>query len=250
MEQVQAQRQPYRQLAGGLRHLSGGGGHHVTQPLGIAPQSSGQAHQQHRRSQRPQRARRVAVVEGGGQRVRQQAHDGAARKTHDPQQRQPCPQTAPRRAEAPLGGGASHHTAQRHRQSRRGQHQQQAVNIIGGVKMRHALSVQQIPQRDLVQSAQQLRHRHSQRQYGRAAHEILPPVGHSASLRMSRRYRAMFSWNRRNASKFSVSFSGRWMYSSGNLGWNTRSMRLRSASTILVEPPAPRERMLCSSSMM
>ena len=238
MEQVQAQRQPHRQLAGGLRHLSGGGGHHVAQPLGVAPQGGGQAHQQHRRPQRPQRGRGVAVVEGGGQRVRQQAHDGA------------CPQTAPRRAEAPLGGGAGHHTTQRHRQPRRGQHQQQAVNIIGGVKMRHALSVQQIPQRDLVQSAQQLRHRHGQRQYGRAAHEILPPVGHSASLRMSRRYRAMFSWNRRNASKFSVSFSSRWMYSSGNLGWNIRSMRLRPASTILVEPPAPRERMLCSSSMM
>ena len=28
----------------------------------------------------------------------------------------------------------------------------------------------------------------------------------------------MLSWKRRNASKFSASFSGRWMYSSGNLG--------------------------------
>ena len=181
-QQVQAQPQPDEQLAGGLRHLSGGGRHHIAQPLGIAPQRRRQAYQQHRRSQRPQGRGRVRIVERGGQGLRQQAHNGRA---HQPQRRQQGKaqvQAAAHGAIAPLGGGPGHHAAQGHRQPRCGQHQQQTVNVVRGVEMRHALPVQQVPQRDLVQGAQQLCHRHSPGQNGRAAHEVLPPVGHGASL--------------------------------------------------------------------
>ena len=181
-QQVQAQPQPDEQLAGGLRHLSGGGRHHIAQPLGIAPQRRRQAYQQHRRPQRPQGRGRVRIVERGGQGLRQQAHNGG---THQPQRRQQGQaqvQAAAHGAIAPLGGGTGHHAAQGHRQSRRGQHQQQTVNVVRGVEMRHALPVQQVPQRDLVQGTQQLCHRHSPGQNGRAAHEVLPPVGHGASL--------------------------------------------------------------------
>ena len=166
----------------GRRHLSGGGRHHIAQPLGFAPQRRRQAYQQHRRPQRPQGRGRVRIVECGGQGLRQQTHNGGAHQPQRRQQGQAQVQAAAHGAIAPLGGGTGHHAAQGHRQSRCRQHQQQTVNVVRGVEMRHALPVQQVPQRDLVQGTQQLCHRHSPGQNGRAAHEVLPPVGHGASL--------------------------------------------------------------------
>ena len=121
-------------------------------------------------------------MERGGQGLRQQAHNGGAHQPQRRQQGQAQVQAAAHGAIAPLGGGTGHHAAQGHRQSRCRQHQQQTVNVVRGVEMRHALPVQQVPQRDLVQGTQQLCHRHSPGQNGRAAHEVLPPVGHGASL--------------------------------------------------------------------
>ena len=182
VQQQKARAQPDDQLSGGLRHLPGGGGHHVPQPLAVAPQRRRQAHQQHRRAQRPQGRRRVRVVQRRRQRPRHKAHHGGADQSHPRQQRHPYAQALPHRAEAPLRRRPGHHPAQRHRQPGGGQHQQQAVDVVRRVKMRHALAVQQIPQGDLVQRAQQLRHRHGPGQNDRAAHEILPPLGHGASL--------------------------------------------------------------------
>ena len=53
-------------------------------------------------------------------------------------------------------------------QSGGGHHQQQVIDVIGGVEIVHALLVQQVPQRDLVQGADGLGNKHGDRQQGGA----------------------------------------------------------------------------------
>ena len=214
VQQHKAQAKSDDQLAGGLRHLADGGGGHVPQPLGVASDGRGQADEQHCRAQRPDGRSGQRVVEQAAEPLGKQAHDGAAQKADDSQQRQRRPENAALGVETALRRRTGYQTGQGQRQTRRGQHQQQTVNVIGGVEVGHALLVQQVAQRDLVEGAQHLGHRHGKGQHSGAADKVVPSLCHAVPPA----YFCIFSWNRRNVSRSCRIFSGRAMYSVGNLG--------------------------------
>ena len=87
-EQEPAQSQSHHQLAGGFDDLADGGGGHVAQPLGIAPDGGGQAHAQHRRGQHPDGGSRHGIVECVCHGLRQAEHQRRKQQAHTAQQRQ------------------------------------------------------------------------------------------------------------------------------------------------------------------
>ena len=66
--------------------------------------------------------------------------------------------------------------------TRQKQHQQQVIDVVGGVEVGHALTVQQVAQWDLVQRPQHLGDGHSAGQNGRAAQETLSARQSATSL--------------------------------------------------------------------
>ena len=169
MQQKGAQAQPDHQLAGGFHDLADGGGGHVPHALGIPPDGGDKTHAQHRGGQHPDHACRGAVVQQPGDGFREKEHHRGKDKAGDAQQQQ-------RRVKDPPGlPGSSQRTRPCHqprggqRQSGGGQHQQQVIDVVGGIEVGHAPAVQQISQRDLVQGAQHLGNGHRAGQNGRAA---------------------------------------------------------------------------------
>ena len=165
--------------------------------------------------------------------LREQQHGAAARQTDAQEETQRHTEHLPLLVLPPQRMGPGHQTAQRQRQTGRGQDHQQVVDIIGHIEVCHTFLVQQVAQRDLVQRSQHLGHRHRRRQNGGAGHEVLLPVfchenpfpkqcGACAPLFFLRKtqqksYFNIASWKARKAERFSSSFSGRWIYSVGNL---------------------------------
>ena len=181
-QQKGAQSQTHRQLAGGFDDLADGGGGHVSQPLGIAPDGGGETHAQHRRRQHPDRRCRHGVVERSGHGFWQQEHQRRKHQSHDAQQRQRAAKDAPGLTVAAHGLRLCHQPRGRQRQPRRGQHQQQVIDVVGGVEVGHALTVQQVAQWDLVQRPQHLGDGHSAGQNGRAAQKTLSARQSATSL--------------------------------------------------------------------
>ena len=169
LQQKGAQAQSDDQLAGGFDDLAAGGGSHVPQPLSISPDGGGETHAQHRGGQHPDHACRGAVVQQPGDGFREKEHHRGKHQTGDAQQQQcrvkdppglPALSQRARPCHQPRGG---------QRQPGGGQHQQQVIDVVGGIEVGHAPAVQQIPQRDLVQGAQHLGNGHRAGQNGRAA---------------------------------------------------------------------------------
>ena len=166
-------------LAEGLDDLAGGGGLHVALALGIAPDDGHHAHEEHGGGQDLHRRFGQGVVEQAAQGPGQDEHAQAGYGAHDEEQAQ-------RHAKDPAllilpaqGLRLGHHPAHGQRQSGGGQGQQQAVDVVGGVEMGHALAVQQVPQGDLVQRADELGDDDGGRQDHGTAQKALPSwVGH------------------------------------------------------------------------
>ena len=168
-QQPPGKTQAHHQLAAGFDDLAGGGGPHVAQALGIAPDHGHQAHAQHRRRQHPDGVLRLGIVHPPGQVPGQEEHHAAA----DGPQQQKQPEGHGHRAPPPVHPAQSlrlgHQPRQGQGKSGGGHHQQQIIDIVRGIEIVHALLVQQVSQGDLIQGPDGLGDEHGDGQQRSAA---------------------------------------------------------------------------------
>lgn len=167
-QQPPGKTQAHHQLAGGFDDLAGGGGPHIAHALGIAPDHRHQTHAQHRRRQHPDGVLRPGVVHPPGQVTGQEEHQAAAEKPQQQKQPEGHGDDAPPPVYPAQSLRLGHQPGKGQRKPGGGHHQQQVIDVIGGVEIVHALLVQQVPQRDLVQGADGLGNKHGDRQQGGA----------------------------------------------------------------------------------
>ena len=103
-----------------------------------------------------------------GQVPGQEEHQAAAEKPQQQKQPEGHGDDAPPPVYPAQSLRLGHQPGKSQRKPGGGHHQQQVIDVIGGVEIVHALLVQQVPQRDLVQGADGLGNKHGDRQQGGA----------------------------------------------------------------------------------
>ena len=167
----QGQGQADDQLAQGLNDLGHRRGHHVAVPLGVAPEGGEDADEEAGGRDGLDGVDRHAVPLEVGQGLGQEEHDGKADRAQDYKGDQGHVEGAVDLIPPPQGVGLGDALGEGHGKARRGDHQQQVVDDIGVVEVAEALVVQNVPQRDLVEGADELDDGDAHGQDGGAAEE-------------------------------------------------------------------------------
>ncbi len=154
-------------------HLRDGRGLHVALPLGKALVRRRQTHEEHCRADRPDALRGLHIVHHVGELGGEEVHDQAAQQPQNGEH-------AERRVEgaAHLHGPAQRvcladHTAERHGQTRGGQREKHVIDIVGHHEVRVTLVAEDVPERDLVDRAEDLRDDHAHSEDGGAVQVVL-----------------------------------------------------------------------------
>ena len=200
--------QTHQQLEDGLNDLAGGGRHHVLAALGVPTECGHDAYTHHGNTQRTNGPHGKGVVHHRCQCIGAEQHQARTHCTDGGEETQCHSQQSAALVVAAQRPGFGSQLAQCQRQTCRGQGQQKAVDLIGGIEVGHALRSQHIAQRDLIKGADDLHHKHSCGQCGHAAykgllfflfsHERTPRSSRKSSHRhrrhpQSRQYKSPFS---------------------------------------------------------
>ena len=171
--QIPGQRQADPQLAQRLQHLGDSGGRHIPLPLGVAPHTGQQAHAEHRRGQGPDSLRRHGIFLEGCQLGGAEGHQRGSQ--HPQQEKHPDrgPENPPLLILPPLGVGLTGELGDGNGQARRGEGQQEVVDLVGGVEVRLAYAAQDVVEGQLVDGADQLDDQCRRRQDSGAAQKGL-----------------------------------------------------------------------------
>ena len=173
VQHVPGQRQADAQLQQSFQHLADGGGGHVPLALGIAPHTGQQAHAEHRRGQGLDGGGRQGVVQEPGQGVRPKEHQHGAHQAQAEEQPDGGGEDLPLLVFQPLGVGLAGHPGDGQGEARRGEGQQEVVDLVGRVEIGLPGAAQNVAQGDLVGSADELDDDHGGRQDGGAAQKGL-----------------------------------------------------------------------------
>ena len=170
---IPRQRQTDGQFQKRLQYLGNRRRRHVALALGVAPHAGQQAHAEHRRSQRPDGLGRQAVLQKPCQALCLEEHKQGAHRAQDEKQHDGGAENLPLLVLPSLGMGLAGQLGDGQRQARRGEGQQEIVNLIGSVEIRLAGAAQDVVQGDFVEEPDKFHHNDSCGQDGGAAQEGL-----------------------------------------------------------------------------
>ena len=181
------QPQPHAELAHGLQDLGHRGRGHASMALGVAPEGGQTAHTDHRRRQSPDALGGQGVVHQPRKLVRPEVHHQKGDDSQPQEHPQGQAEHLPHLAVAAQGPGLGHHLGHRHRQARRGDGQQNGVDVIGVVEVGHALGAYNLCKGKFVKQADDFRHHDAHRQDGGAAEKRISPAAPGGLLLLCHR---------------------------------------------------------------
>ena len=169
--------EPGDDLEEDLQHLIHRGGEHVAVALTVAAVGRDHAHQQDRRGHRAHAGARIRVFQiDGGEPVGEEEQD---RREEQPQGRKAHQRDAEGLfllPDAAVGVGLRHKARERHGQARCGQGEEDVIDAVGAHEHGIALVPEDIPERDLVEEAEQLHDDHAHGENGGAVQVVLALV--------------------------------------------------------------------------
>ena len=187
-QDIPGQGQPHAQLAQGLQHLGDRRGPHVPLALGVAPHAGKQTHAEDRRGQGPDGRRRHGVALEVRQTLGPEEHQAGAREPQGEEEPDGSAEDLPLLILPPPGVRLAGELGDGQGQSRRGDGQQHVVDLVGGLEIGLAHVSQDVVEGQLVESADDLHHRHRGRQDGRAPQEglLLALLRHGSYLNLKK----------------------------------------------------------------
>ena len=172
-DEIPREREPGGDLREHLEHLADRGGGHVLVALAVAAVGAGEADEQHRGAQSQYAQPRLGVVQRVRERVGEEGHYERAHDAYDKE-------GPPGHGEYPPHlVGPVHRVRlrdeprERDRQPRRGQREEDAVDVVGHEEVRVALVAEDVAEGYLVDGAEYLHNHDAEGEYRRAVEVIL-----------------------------------------------------------------------------
>ena len=156
-----------------LDHLGDGGGQHVALALKEAPEGGDHADQQHTGSQKTDGGPGIRLILESGKGTAEEGHQQASHKAQTQKQVAGSGVDPPDLVVMLQGVGLGNHSAHGYGKPRGGDHQQDIINFVGGVKVAEALLADDGVQGDLIHSPQDLYNGGGHGKQGRTLQKIL-----------------------------------------------------------------------------
>ena len=173
LHNVPCQRKADAHLAQRLQHLRDGGGQHIALALEEAPEGAHDADQQHTGTQGADGGPGIGLILKLSQLTAEKGHQQTAGNAENQENAAAGGVDPADLVVVTQGIGLGDHPAHGHGQARRGDQQQDGVDVVGGVEIAEALFADNGVQRDLIQCADDFDDDGRKRQYRRTREEIL-----------------------------------------------------------------------------